>query len=257
MRRYKYIYGPVNSWRLGRSLGIDLLSQKTKICTFNCSYCQVGRVRSYPATRKTYIPTKAILDEIRSLPDVKIDYITFSGSGEPTLAKNLGTLIKAIKKIRKEKIAVLTNGTLLNRKDVQQELKEADLIEAKLDASSDDILTVINRPFKNLTIKKIVLAIKSFKKSYRGKLILQIMLTKDNIVYVKDIAKIAKTIKPDAVHLNTPIRPCGIKPVSKKEIDKIAHFFKGLRVVSVYDKKNRKKVKPISKKETLRRRGKV
>ena len=256
MIKYKYIYGPVNSWRLGLSLGIDLLSQKKKVCTFDCVYCQVGRVKPCSGTRKIYIPTKAILDEIRSLPDIKIDYITFSGSGEPTLAKNLGTLIRSIRRIRKEKIAVLTNATLLNRKDVQNELKEADLVEAKLDASSDDTLSIINNPTKNLDIKKIVLAIKSFKRIYKGKLILQIMLTKANIGYVKGIAELAKSIKPYAADLNTPLRPSSIKPITKLQMKQAAACFQGLRVRTVFDTKPyNNKAKPIDKRAVAKRRG--
>jgi len=254
---YKYIYGPVNSWRLGRSLGIDPISSKRKACTFDCIYCQVGKAKSCSLKRRVFVPTEKLIKELSSIPKLNIDYITFSGTGEPTLAKNLGSMIKEIRKFRKEKIAVLTNATLLGRKDVQRELKHADLVEAKLDAPSNDLLQIINKPHKSISVKKIVDSIKMFKKDFKGKLALQVMFTKDNIAYAEEIAKIIKSIKPDEVHLNTPTRPCGIKPVSKEEIDKITHHFKSLRVVSVYDKRKRKKTKPISRKETLRRRGKA
>ncbi len=254
---YKYIYGPVNSWRLGRSLGIDPISSKRKACTFDCIYCQVGKAKSCSLKRRVFVPTEKLIKELSSIPKLNIDYITFSGTGEPTLAKNLGSMIKEIRKFRKEKIAVLTNATLLGRKDVQRELKHADLVEAKLDAPSNDLLQIINKPHKSISVKKIVDSIKMFKKDFKGKLALQVMFTKDNIAYAEEIAKIIKSIKPDEVHLNTPTRPCGIKPASKEEIDKITHHFKSLRVVSVYDKRKRKKTKPISRKETLRRRGKA
>ena len=103
-QKFKYIYGPVSSWRLGRSLGVDPLSQKNKICTFDCIYCQVGRAKPSQVQRKIYVPTKDIIQEIKNLPKIKADYITFSGKGEPTLAKNLGILIKQIKKIRKAEV---------------------------------------------------------------------------------------------------------------------------------------------------------
>lgn len=257
MTSYKYIYGPVNSWRLGSSLGIDLLSQRNKVCTFDCSYCQVGRAKSCPIKRKTYIPTKAILDEIRSLPECRIDYITFSGSGEPTLAKNLGTLIRSIKKIRKEKIAVLTNATLISRKDVQKELKQADLVEVKLDASSDLLLNKINKPFEGIKFKKIIRGIKSFRATYEGKFILQIMLLKESLKEAEDIAKIAKSIKPDKIHINTPLRPSKAKPISRKEMENAKAYFKGMRVITVYDKNRKKSTKPIDKKSTIKRRGKL
>ena len=100
---FKYIYGPVPSWRLGSSLGIDPLSQKGKVCTFGCIYCQIGETKLLTDERKTFVRIPDLIDELGSLPPLKIDYITFSGTGEPTLAANLGQMIKAIKKIRKEK----------------------------------------------------------------------------------------------------------------------------------------------------------
>src|SRR3989338_4876143 len=102
---YRYIYGPVPSWRLGRSLGIDPISRENKVCTFNCVYCQLGHVQLFSDKRDVFVPTEDIIKEINSLPDLKIDYITFSGKGEPPLAENLGGIIREIKKIRDEKIA--------------------------------------------------------------------------------------------------------------------------------------------------------
>ncbi len=255
-RKYKYIYGPVNSWRLGRSLGIDPLLPKGKVCGFDCIYCQVGRKKPVGFTRRNFVPTDKIADELKSFPDVKIDYITFSGAGEPTLAKNLGALIKEAGHIRKEKIAVLTNATLLGRKDIQKELKTADLVEVKLDASSKALLKRVNRPFRSLTFSGLIKGIKAFRRTYKGRLALQIMFVKDNIGAAESIARIARAIRPEVVHINTPLRPSGAKAVSKKELDAVKPYFKGLRCISVYDAKKKKKVKPVSRKETLRRRGK-
>ena len=156
MKNYKYIYGPVPSWRLGSSLGVDPISGKDKICTFNCIYCQISETCISTKKRKVFVPTAKIIKEIKSLPVVRIDYITFSGMGEPTLAKNLGRMIKAIKKIRKEKIAVLTNSSLIHRKDVQKDLLLADFVMAKLDAHSQDILVRINQPVKAIGLGKII-----------------------------------------------------------------------------------------------------
>jgi wyosine [tRNA(Phe)-imidazoG37] synthetase (radical SAM superfamily) len=257
MLKYKYIYGPVNSWRLGRSLGIDPISSSKKICTFDCIYCQIGSVKPSLAKRKVFVPTEKLIKEFRSFPSTKVDYITFSGTGEPLLAKNLGSIIKAVKRLRRERIAVLTNSTLLGRKDIQRELKDVDLVEAKLDVSSNNLLRKINKPYNSISLEKIVNSIKRFKKHFMGKLALQIMLTKDNVNAAEDIAKIAKSIKPDEVHINTPLRPCGVEPVSKKEIEQSKSYFRGLKVISVYDKRKNKKTKPISRKETLKRRGKI
>ncbi|TRZ79371.1 radical SAM protein [bacterium] len=256
MLLYKYIYGPVNSWRLGRSLGIDPISSAVKVCTFDCVYCQIGQAEPYCLKRKVFVRAEEIMEELKSLPEVEIDYITFSGTGEPTLAKNLASIIKEIKSLRKEKIAVLTNSTLLDRKDVQKALINADLVEAKLDASSEGMLEAINRPDKRLNLKKIIEGIKEFRKKYKGKFTLQIMFTKDNIARAERLARIAKSINPDEVHINTPLRPSGAKPISEAEMKEVKRYFKGLKVLSVYDAKSSKKTKPISRKETLRRRGK-
>jgi len=127
---FKYIYGPVPSWRLGSSLGIDPLSKDGKVCSFDCLYCQLGETKFLTDERKKFVPGEEVIGELDSLPTLKIDYITFSGMGEPTLASNLGQMIKAIKKIRKEKIAVLTNSSLMHREDVQKDLFCADFVVA-------------------------------------------------------------------------------------------------------------------------------
>ncbi len=253
---YKYIYGPVPSWRLGSSLGIDPLSQEGKVCTFDCVYCQIGETRLLTDERKTFIQTSDIIGELNSLPPLKIDYITFSGTGEPTLAANLGQMIKEVKKIRREKIAVLTNSSLMHREDVQKDLACADLVVAKLDASSQNIFALVNQPMKTIKLDTIIHAIKDFKSCYLGKLALQIMFVEENKMYAKEIAQIAKEINPNEIQINTPLRPCKVKPLSRGELDKIKKYFEGLNAISVYEAEL-KEVKPVSKKDTLKRRGKV
>ncbi len=255
-KKYKYIYGPVSSWRLGSSLGIDLISMdKGKVCNFNCIYCQIGKTSIFSNRREIFVPTAKIIEEIKALPLIEIDYITFSGSGEPTLAKNLGQAIKAIKKIRKEKIAVITNSSLMDREDVQEDLSFADFVIAKLDACSQDLLLRINRPVKTIKFDAIVKGIKKFRTKYKGKLALQIMFLKENQEKAGEIARIAKEINPDEIQINTPLRPCGSKPLSKAELSIIKGYFKDLNSISVYESE-KKRVEPISKKNTLRRRGK-
>lgn len=249
---FKYIYGPVSSWRLGRSLGVDLIT-KNKVCTFDCAYCQVGPTKVYATKRKVFVPAERVLEEIKSLPKVKFDYITLSGVGEPTLAKNLAVIVRDIKKIRKEPVAVLTNSSLLNKKDVRDALKLCDFVIAKLDASSQDIFEKINAPAKGVTLEKVIEGIKKFRKSFRGRFALQIMFVKKNLPYAKDIAALAREIKPDQVQINTPTRPCGVKPLSRKQIIGIKKYFKGLPVISVYEKR-KVKARPIDKKATLKRR---
>lgn len=255
-KKYKYIYGPVPSWRLGSSLGIDPVSKGRKICSFDCIYCQIGKTGLLTDERRTFINCSDIIDELDSLPPLKIDYITFSGAGEPTLADNLGEMIKAIKQIRKEKIAVISNSSLFHREDVRKDLQLADFVIAKLDAPTQEILTTINQPIEIINIEHIISGIKMFKEMYKGKLALQIMFVEQNKGCAQDIARIAKEIHPDEVQINTPLRPCKVKPLPKPEIDRIESYFDGLKTISVY-KTERKKISSLSDEDTLKRRGKA
>jgi len=254
--RFKYIYGPVSSWRVGSSLGVDLLSQKEKICSFDCIYCQLGKTKKPTITRHLYIPQGEILKELSALPEMSIDYITFSGRGEPTLAKNLGSMINAVKKLRRESIAVITNSSLMNRQDVQEELFPANFVIAKLDASSQGSFVLVNRPFQGIEFDAILEGIKEFKRHFQGKLALQIMFMKENVQYAGEIACITKDICPDEIQINTPLRPCGVEPLGREELSQIKDLFGGLNAISVYESRKRY-VKPISDEDTLKRRGKV
>ena len=253
-KRYKYIYGPVYSWRLGSSLGVDLISREGKTCTFDCLYCQIGPTKILTDKRDVFVPTKKVLEEIESLPPLEIDYITFSGRGEPTIAKNLGEVISGIRKIRKEKIAIITNSSLIDRIDVQLDLKFADLVMAKLDVHSEGLFSLLNRPIEGVKLNNILKGIKEFKSVYKGKLALQIMFTEENKSYASEIRRLAEEIGPDEVQLNTALRPCALKALSQKDMDIIKGYFKGMDVISLYDAK-KKKVVSINREDTLRRRG--
>lgn len=253
---FKYIYGPVSSWRLGSSLGIDPLSYRKKICSFDCVYCQLGKTEALTDVRGTFVNVADIIQEIDALPpSVMIDYMTISGAGEPTLAENLGQIIHAIKAIRKERIAVITNSSLLMREDVRKDLMLADTVIAKLDASSQRDLTAINRPYTTITFNAVWNGLQEFKRIYRGRLALQIMFIERNKDRAPKIAERARIINPDEVEINTPLRPCAVAPLSKEDIALIEGRFKGMNVVSVYSAK-RKKVDPLSDHDTLMRRGK-
>ena len=262
----KYIYGPVFSWRLGSSLGVDVLGGQEKICSFDCVYCQLGKTDYFTKERREFVPTEEIIEEIESLPNLKINYITFSGMGEPTLANNFGEIVKSIKKIRKEKIAILTNSSLMDREDVRDDLSLLDLVIAKLDAYSQNSLERINRPFKSIKFEGILRGIREFKENFKTKLALQIMFLEENKDDAKKIAEIAKEISPLQVQINTPLRPSKIKPLSKGEIYRIKEYFstggepalgtKELNTICVYDIK-KKRISPLNKEEILKRRGGV
>ena len=168
----------------------------------------------------------------------------------------LGQMIKAIKKTRKEKIAVLTNSSLMDREDVQGDLSLADFVIAKLDVCSQDLLVEIDKPAKSIKFDTIIKGIKEFRAKYKGKLALQIMFLKENQEKAGEIARIAKEINPDEVQINTPLRSCAVLPLSKSELSAIQVYFKGLNSISVYESE-KKKVRSISKGSTLRRRGTI
>ncbi|MCK5534783.1 radical SAM protein [bacterium] len=258
MNKYKYIYGPVFSWRLGRSLGIDPLSQAEKVCTYDCLYCQVGRASEFKCKRSVFVSTREIMEEIKKLPPVGIDYITFSGRGEPTLALNLGEMIRAVKDVRKEKIAVITNSSLLNEKEVREDLALADLVMAKLDAGTSGSFQSINNPSPDIKFEDMLLGIKKFRRGYKGKFALQIMFVEKNKNEAIELANLCREIKPAEIQINTPLRPSGVSPLSKEELKEIIGCFNnidGVKVISVYDVE-KKKVIPFTKEDTCKRRGK-
>jgi len=263
MANFKYIYGPVPSWRLGSSLGVDLISTKEKFCTFDCIYCQLGKSIDFLNERKTFVSTNEVIKEIKSLPgtlSIEIDYITFSGRGEPTLAKNLGEVISIIRTIRNEKIAVLTNSSLMDRRDVREDLSKADFVIAKLDAYSQKSFESINRPMPGIKFDSILKSIKQFRSEYSNRLALQIMFVEENKDKAEELACIAREIAPDEVEINTPLRPSrGVRPLSREELLGIKEYFKAPNAVwghpvCVYDIPCKKEVSPISCEDTLRRR---
>ncbi|MBN2057774.1 MAG: radical SAM protein [Candidatus Saganbacteria bacterium] len=248
----KYIYGPVPSWRLGRSLGVDLISGE-KNCTFECNYCQLGPTVRHIIKRGLFVPTAAIISELDSLPEIAIDYITLSGTGEPTLAVNLGEVIAAIKQRFKQPVAVLTNSSLMHQPEVRKELSLTDLVVAKLDAPDERLFQEINHPTNGTTLRLVLNGIKQFQEEYPGRLALQIMIVPQNKERVADLARLAKQIDPVEVQLNTPLRPCPVEPLSKKELEPLKELFAPLKVYTVYDVE-RPDARPIDEAETKKRR---
>jgi len=255
VEKYKHLYGPVESWRLGRSLGIDPLSQTGKVCNFDCIYCQLGNAPAQDGERKIYVPTDQILGEIAALGDIKIDFLTFSGRGEPTLAANLGELIDGIRNIRGERIAIITNSTLINDPGVIDDLSKVDYVIAKLDASTVEDFQKINQPNENIKFNDIIEGLKEFRTRYFGRFALQIMFTEENKHCAQSLAELAQEIEFNEVQLNTPLRDTTVKALSKTEMDKIKKYFKGINCLYVYDQ-DKPKSKPINTTATLKRRGK-
>jgi wyosine [tRNA(Phe)-imidazoG37] synthetase (radical SAM superfamily) len=220
----KYIYGPVPSRRLGFSLGVDIVPYKT--CTINCIYCQIGKTTLKTLKRRSYAQKADILKEVQEVlgRKQKIDYITFSGSGEPTLNSDIGGFIREVKSLTSLPVAVLTNGTLLFMDDVQKDLLNADVVIPSLDAASSQAFRRVNRPHHQLNIETIIDGLKKFRKRYKGRMWLEIMLVKDYNDSAEELSLIrdaVSKIQPDRVHLNTVVRPPSelfAKPLSREEM---------------------------------------
>ena len=209
---YKYVFGPVPSRRLGQSLGIDTIPLKT--CNWNCIYCQLGRTVPLKSERREYFPRRDILAEVREAlayhQPGEIDWVTFVGSGEPTLHFGLGWLISWVKQLTDLPVAVITNGSLLYRWEVRKDLVMADTVMPLLDAGSADLYRRINRPHPSATFERLVNGLMAFRRDYEGKLCIEVMLVRglnDSEDALRDIAEVLRQIGPNEVHINLPIRP--------------------------------------------------
>jgi wyosine [tRNA(Phe)-imidazoG37] synthetase (radical SAM superfamily) len=250
---FRYVYGPVYSWRLGSSLGVDPLSTEKKVCNMNCNYCQLGKTVRFENQRREYIPVDELLTEIKRIPSFFIDYITFSGRGEPTLACNLGDMIRAVKSVRKEKVAVITNSSLMDRDDVRDDLMRADFVLAKLDAVNQDMFNRIDG-VRGIDYESMIRGLEKFRRRFKGKFALQMMLVKDNIDYVKQLSTMAYFLNPHEVQLNTPVRPSGEPPLSRDNIERAKRSFKGMSVVTCYDVPVKNSA-PLDENATIARHG--
>ena len=214
---YKYLFGPVPSRRLGMSLGVDLVTHK--ICSLDCIYCECGRTTELTVERKEYVPYDVVIEELEDYfkqnPDP--DYITFSGSGEPTLSSRIGEVIAWIKEKKPEvSIAVLTNGTLLCHKEVRDALLPADLVMPSLDAALISSFQTINRPCAEINLDHYIKGIADFQKSYTGKLALEILIlpgVNDSNEDLTALKQACDTILPDVVQLNTLDRPGAVSDI--------------------------------------------
>jgi wyosine [tRNA(Phe)-imidazoG37] synthetase (radical SAM superfamily) len=252
------IYGPVASWRLGKSLGIDLLPAINKICSFNCIYCQLGETTNPTTERGEFASATQLTKELEGVRGITADYVTFSGTGEPTLASNLGQAIEVAKSILHLPIAVLTNSSLMSREDVRDNLAKADVVVAKVDAHSQELFDRVNRPIAGILLSDILQGIELFKRVFKGKLCLQIMFIEADKNFAKEIARVARSLLPDEVQLNTPLRPCAVEPLTPSQMASIQSNFDNFScpVVTVYQAP-RSEVMPLNLYETLRRRPKL
>ena len=207
---FKYVYGPVPSRRLGRSLGVDLVPFKT--CTYDCIYCQLGRTTDQTTRRLEYVETDKVLAELKAkLESAALpDYVCLAGSGEPTLHAAIGEVITGIKRLTRAPVAVLTNGSLLWEGDVQQALMEADLVMPSLDAGDEAVFQRVNRPHREIAFETMVDGLAAFTARFPRLVWLEVLLV-DGITgterQVEKIAALARRIRPGRVQINTVSRP--------------------------------------------------
>ena len=204
-----YVYGPVPSRRLGYSLGVSPIPAKT--CSYNCVYCQLGKTTVSETSRQSFFPRQDILDEIITRArDSGPEFITFVGDGEPTLCADLGWLINQTKANFDVPVAVITNGSLIQREDVRQDLLNADVILPTLDAGDQTTFRKINRPHSKIKYPEMLQGLIEFRAEYEHKIWLEIMLVKGVNDSEKELSKIKKAadlIKPDRIYVVVPIRP--------------------------------------------------
>ncbi|MFH1616007.1 MAG: radical SAM protein [Planctomycetota bacterium] len=224
----QYLFGPVPSRRLGLSLGIDCVP--LKVCTLDCVYCQLGRSSDKTVFRKDYVPIDQVIEQLRHKIDTGLhaDYITLSGSGEPTLNSRIADLIRSIKSVTNINIAILTNGTLFNDPAVRADCVEADLVLPSLDAGNQAAFQRINRPHNTIILENLIQGLCDFRTEFAGRIWLEVFLIEgyntDN-AQIDDIKTAIDRIRPDKVQLNTAVRPTtepGIKPLDPEKLRQIA-----------------------------------
>lgn len=246
---YHHIFGPVPSRRLGISLGVDLVTHK--ICSLDCVYCECGKTTNLTLQRRAYVSFEAVKAELDHYWEHNDDpdYITLSGSGEPTLNLELGRVIAYIKDQKPGvKVAVLTNSTLLKDPDVRQELSLADLVVPSLDGVSTAAFVRINRPVKGVSVEDIIQGIQAFAREFTGKIWLEIFILpgiNDTPQELKALKAVILSIDPEMVQLNTLDRPgtvSHIQPATPAQLDRVKEIL-GLDIIQIIarttDKKNK------------------
>jgi len=229
---YKYLFGPVPSRRLGMSLGVDLVPKK--VCSLDCVYCEVGKTTKLTLDRKEYIKVDMVKEDLINYfnenPDP--DYITFSGSGEPTLNIFIDEILHFIKQNKPNvPVAVLTNGTLFYDSNVRESILSADVVLPSLDAATKEIFKKINRPAKNLSIDRYIHGLIDFRKEFKGIIWLEIFILQDYNDSDKELTELKKAIlkiKPDSIQLNTLDRPgtiSNLKGATRENLQRVSDYW--------------------------------
>jgi len=205
-------FGPVPSRRLGRSLGINNIPPK--VCTYSCVYCQLGRTIQMQVDRRAFYEPEGVLQDVRDKVEKTreagetIDYLTFVPDGEPTLDVNLSREIASLRRLGP--VAVITNGSLIWREDVREELAQADWVSLKVDAASEETWHQVNRPHGRLQLASIQAGMLEFARGYQGVLATETMLVdgiNDGVGELRKVADFLALLQPDRAYLSIPTRP--------------------------------------------------
>lgn len=228
---YEYLFGPVPSRRLGRSLGIDLVPRKT--CCFNCIFCQLCDTSALTLERREYVPVDKVINELERWLKAghRADYMTLSGSGEPTLHSRFGAVIDWLRKHSDTPVALLTGGALFYMPEVRTAARNAQLVKASLSAWDESSFKMINHPCKGLTFEQLITGERAFRREYAGQYWIEVFVVKglnSDVGQMSRIAELVKELEPDKVHLNTAVRPAADRPadaVSTDELRELAELF--------------------------------
>jgi wyosine [tRNA(Phe)-imidazoG37] synthetase (radical SAM superfamily) len=231
-----YLFGPVLSRRLGLSLGVDLLRHKT--CNLDCVYCELGKTRCLTEERGRFVPPERVLREISNRSQESFDFLTFAGSGEPTLSRDLGEVLGKAREMVEAPLAVITNSTLFSSPAVRREAAFADVVLPSLDAATQSTFQAINRPAPGLQIEEVIEGLRRFRSQFAGEIWLEVMLAKGvNDQEVELIARAAESISPDRIQLNTVVRPPAepVEPLGEEEMERILEAFPGAELIPDWD----------------------
>lgn len=237
----KIVFGPVHSWRLGRTLCVDIVASNRKHCSYDCVYCPGGRCTHRVTRRAWFVGMSALQALLESHvweaeyegqcePGYEADYVAFTGKGEPTLASNLGQAIDLARSLLFLPVAVFTNASLMPRDDVKRDLAKADTVVAKLDAPGEELFHTINRPFVQYSLAEIVDALREFRRDFQGKFVVQTTVVDANKACVQQLAAIAHDLSPDEVQLNLRL-PASSAYTMAAEMDEIRGLFPELNVM--------------------------
>lgn len=255
---YRYLFGPVPSRRLGRSLGVDIVPFKT--CTQNCIYCQLGKDTPQAIERKEYVPIDAVLDELKRkiAEGLDTDVVTISGSGEPTLNSGLGKLIDGIKQLVDAPVVVITNGTLLSQPDVRRDCAKADIVMPSLDAGDAETFNKINRPHPNLDFNTFVEGLCRFREEFKGDYWLEVFFCEGINTGPESVQKIKELlarIHPDKIQLNTSVRPVTHPEAARVSPEKMNQIARQLgdsaEVIADFSKQTQAKITMTGQDEIL------